>query len=71
MARINNKINLPTNTTDIKMLAKYLYAIGKKKIVTVAEEQELFSSVKSQFSRKKKIVMLEIRTQKLPCHFMA
>lgn len=54
MARINNKINLPTNTTDIKMLAKYLYAIGKKKIVTVAEEQELFSSVKSQFSRKKK-----------------
>lgn len=54
MARINNKINLPTNTTDIKMLAKYLYAIGKKKIVTVTEEQELFSSVKSQFSRKKK-----------------
>lgn len=54
MARINNKINLPTNTTDIKMLANYLSAIEKKKVVTVADEQELFSCVKAQYSRKKK-----------------
>lgn len=54
MARINNKINLPTNTTDIKMLANYLSAIDEKKVVAVADEQELFSSVKAQFSRKKK-----------------
>ena len=36
------------------MLANYLSAIEEKKVVAVADEQELFSSVKAQFSRKKK-----------------
>lgn len=54
MARINNKINLPTNTTDIKMLANYLSAIEEISVVTIDKEQDLFSSVKAKYSRKKK-----------------
>lgn len=52
MPRIYDKINLPTNTTDIKMFAKYLKAIEEKGIVSRDEEQQLFAEVKISSSRK-------------------
>ena len=52
MPRSYNKINLPTNTTDIQMFAKYLKAIDEKGIVTKEEEQALFAEVKISGSRK-------------------
>lgn len=50
--RDSNKINLPTNTTDIRMLACYLQAIAKCGTVSSSEEQSLFAEVKINESRK-------------------
>lgn len=52
MPRSYNKINLPTNTTDIQMFAKYLKAIDEKGIVSRDDEQQLFADVKIAGSRK-------------------
>lgn len=52
MARVYNKINLPTNTTDIQMFVKYLRAIDEKGIVAKNDEQALFADVKISGSRK-------------------
>lgn len=52
MARIYNKINLPTNTTDIQMFSHYLKAIESVGCVKRSEEQDLFASVKKANSRK-------------------
>ena len=52
MARIYDKINLPTNTTDIQMFAKYLKAIDDVGIVNKEDEQTLFANVKISGSRK-------------------
>lgn len=52
MTRNNNKINLPTNTTDIKMLAKYLKYIDSRGRVTKDVEQDVFAEVKIKESRK-------------------
>ena len=52
MSRLHNKINLPTNTTDIKMFASYLKAIDEKGTVMQNDEQTLFADVKKTYSRK-------------------
>lgn len=50
--RDSNKINLPTNTTDIRMLACYLQAIAKHGVVSSSVEQSIFADVKINESRK-------------------
>jgi hypothetical protein len=52
MARNNNKINLPTNTTDIRTLAKYLLYINNEGKVLKENEQNVFANVKINESRK-------------------
>jgi len=52
MARNNNKINLPTNTTDIRTLAKYLLYINNEGKVLKENEQQVFANVKINESRK-------------------
>lgn len=52
MARITDKINLPTNTTDIRTLAKYLKYIDKIGLVPSDKEQDVFAQVKINESRK-------------------
>jgi len=52
MARNNNKINLPTNTTDIRTLAKYLLYINNEVKVLKENEQQVFADVKIKNSRK-------------------
>jgi len=53
MARNNNKINLPTNTTDIKTMAKYLEYIHVEGLVVKDKEQDVFANVKINESKKK------------------
>jgi len=52
MARNNNKINLPTNTTDIKTMAKYLEYINAIGLVNKDQEQEIFAKVKINDGKK-------------------
>jgi hypothetical protein len=52
MARNNNKINLPTNTTDIRTMAKYLNYIDSIGVVSKDKEQDVFANVKIKESRK-------------------
>ena len=62
MTRIYDKINLPTNTTDIRMFAKYLKAVEEKGIVSKEEEQALFAQIKISESRK------DVQTPKRDTH---
>jgi hypothetical protein len=53
MARNNNKINLPTNTTDIRTMANYLRDIDTIGSVSKDKEQDVFADVKISKSKKK------------------
>lgn len=52
MARNNNKINLPTNTTDIRTMANYLIYIDEIGLVSKDKEQDVFAKVKINESKK-------------------
>jgi len=52
MARISDKINLPTNTTNIRTLALYLKAINDIGVVSKDDEKKVYAQVKIDSSRK-------------------
>jgi hypothetical protein len=52
MARVYDKINLPTNTTNIRTLAYYLEEISRWGVVHKQDEQTVYAKVKIESSRK-------------------